>query len=189
VAGGRRKRSDGRHRQDMEADDGGCGGVADQDRVTRIFGGEGGSDTNRYVDWCKGRQKTVALMKKQEFCCPSLCRRARAALRTGVGQPRTSGFLRRIRLKDGSASALDDQTTPPLRPPGSASSGRGHGDSANASGWAFLVLQHNLALHARDKPSLNLPQIVRLSQGSSVVEWAIERLGGGRRGNPGLRLL
>ena len=103
-------------------------------------------DTNRYVDLCKGLTGTVALLEEAE-------RRAAENER----------ILRSFLLKDGVRVLFaDDQTTHHYAAVFRQLRKQGTPIPTNDTWLAALVLQHNLALHARDRHFNHLPQLVRV---------------------------
>jgi tRNA(fMet)-specific endonuclease VapC len=122
-------------------------------------------DTNRYVDLCRGVEETVGLVEEAEAVCLPFAvvgeLRAGFALgRRGVDNERT---LRRFLLKDGVRVLFaDDQTTHHYAAVYRQLRKQGTPIPTNDMWVAALVLQHNLALHARDAHFDHLPQLARL---------------------------
>ena len=122
-------------------------------------------DTNRYVDLCKGVEETVSLLEEADaILLPFVVLgELRAGFVHGRRHADNERTLRQFLLKDGvHVLFADDQTTHhyaavfhQLRKPGTPI-------PTNDIWLAALVLQHNLALHARDKHFDHLPQIVRV---------------------------
>jgi tRNA(fMet)-specific endonuclease VapC len=122
-------------------------------------------DTNRYVDLCKGVAETVALLEHAEaILLPFVVLgELRAGFAHGRHQADNERALRRFLLKAGVHSLFADQETTlhyasvfrQLRKQGTPI-------PTNDMWLAALVLQHNLALHARDAHFDHLPQIVRV---------------------------
>jgi tRNA(fMet)-specific endonuclease VapC len=122
-------------------------------------------DTNRYVDLCKGVTETVALLEEaEEIALPFV---VLAELRTGFAHGRRQAekeqILRRFLLKDGvKVLFADDQTTHHYASLFRQLRKQGTPIPTNGMWLAAVVLQHNLALHARDKHFDHLPQLVRV---------------------------
>ena len=122
-------------------------------------------DASRYVDLCRGVAETVALVAEAEAvflpCVVVGQLRAGFALgRRGIDNERT---LRRFLLKDGVRVLLaDDQTTHHYAAVYRQLRKQGTRMPPNDMWVAALVLQHNLALHARDAHFDHLPQLARL---------------------------
>lgn len=121
-------------------------------------------DTNRYVDLCKGVVETVALLEEAEaIMLPFVVLgELRAGFAHGRRQAENERTLRRFLLKDGVRVLFaDDQTTHHYASVFRQLRKQGTPIPTNDMWLAALVLQHNLALHARDKHFDHLPQIVR----------------------------
>ena len=122
-------------------------------------------DTNRYVDLCRGVGETVALLEEAEaIMLPFVVLgELRAGFAHGRRQAENERALRRFLLKEGVRVLFADDQTPhhyaavfrQLRKQGTPI-------PTNDMWLAALALQHNLALHARDKHFDRLPQIVRV---------------------------
>jgi len=122
-------------------------------------------DTNRYVDLCKGVVETVALLEEAETIgLPFVVLgELRAGFAHGRRQAENERVLRRFLLKDGVRVLFaDDQTTHQYAAVFRQLRKQGTPIPTNDIWLAALVLQHNLALHARDKHFDRLPQIVRV---------------------------
>jgi len=122
-------------------------------------------DTNRYVDLCKGVDETVALLEEAEAIMLPFV--ALGELRAGFAHGRRHAenerTLRRFLLKEGVRVLFaDDQTTHHYAAVFRQLRKQGTPIPTNDMWLAALVLQHNLALHARDKHFDHLPQIVRV---------------------------
>jgi tRNA(fMet)-specific endonuclease VapC len=122
-------------------------------------------DTNRYVDLCKGVDQTVSLLEEAEAILLPFV--VIGELRAGFVHGRRQGdnerTLRRFLLKDGvQVLFADDQTTHHYAAVFHQLRKRGTPIPTNDMWLAALVLQHNLALHARDKHFEHLPQLVRV---------------------------
>ena len=122
-------------------------------------------DTNRYVDLCKGVDETVALMEEAEAVMLPfvVLGELRAGFVHGRRQAENERTLRRFLLKEGVRVLFaDDQTTHHYAAVFRQLRKQGTAIPTNDMWLAALVLQHNLALHARDKHFDHLPQIVRV---------------------------
>lgn len=122
-------------------------------------------DTNRYVDLCKGVAETVALLENAEAIVLPFV--VLVELRAGFGHGRRQAeneqILRRFLLKDGVILLFaDEQTTHHYASLFRQLRKQGTPIPTNDMWLAALVLQHNLALHARDKHFTHLPQLVRV---------------------------
>ena len=121
-------------------------------------------DTNRYVDLCKGIVETVALLEQAEaIVLPFVVLgELRAGFAYGRRPAENERILRRFLLKDGVRVLFaDDQTTHHYASLFRQLRKQGTPIPTNDMWLAALVLQHNLALHARDKHFDHLPQLVR----------------------------
>lgn len=121
-------------------------------------------DTNRYVDLCKGVADTVALLEEAEaILLPFVViGELRAGFAHGRRQTENEHTLRRFLLKDGvRVLYADDQTTHHYATVFRQLRKQGTPIPTNDMWLAALVLQHNVALHARDKHFDHLPQLVR----------------------------
>ena len=122
-------------------------------------------DTNRYVDLCKGVAETVALLEAAEVVVMPFVVLAelRAGFAHGRRQVENERILRRFLLTEGVAvSFADDQTTHHYASLYRQLRKQGTPIPTNDLWLAALVLQHNLALHARDAHFEHLPQLVRV---------------------------
>jgi tRNA(fMet)-specific endonuclease VapC len=122
-------------------------------------------DTNRYVDLCKGVEETVALLEEAEaIMLPFVVLgELRAGFALGRREVENERTLRRFLLKDGVRVLFaEDQTTHHYASVFRQLRKQGTPIPTNDMWLAALVLQHNLALHARDKHFDHLPQIVRV---------------------------
>lgn len=122
-------------------------------------------DTNRYVDLCRGVAATVALLEEAEaILLPYVVLgELRAGFACGRRQTENERVLRRFLLKDGVRVLFaDDQTTHHYASVFRQLRTQGTPIPTNDMWLAALVLQHNLALHARDRHFDHLPQIVRV---------------------------
>ena len=121
-------------------------------------------DTNRYVDLCKGVVETVAILEEAEaIMLPFVVLgELRAGFANGRRQAENEQILRRFLLKEGVRLLLaDDQTTHHYASVFRQLRKQGTPIPTNDMWLAALVLQHNLARHARDKHFDHLPQLVR----------------------------
>jgi tRNA(fMet)-specific endonuclease VapC len=122
-------------------------------------------DTNRYVDLCKGVGETVAVLEEAEAVMLPfvVLGELRAGFVHGKRQAENERTLRQFMLKDGVRVLFaDDQTTHHYASVFRQLRKQGTPIPTNDMWLAALVLQHNLALHARDKHFDHLPQIVRV---------------------------
>ena len=122
-------------------------------------------DTNRYVDLCRGLDQTVALLEEAEAVLLPfvVIGELRAGFAHGKRQAENERTLRRFLLKDGvGALFADDQTAHHYAAVFRQLRQQGTPISTNDMWLAALVLQHNLALHARDRHFDHLPQLVRV---------------------------
>ena len=121
-------------------------------------------DTNRYVDLCKGVDQTVSLLEEAEaILLPFVViGELRAGFVHGRRQADNERTLRQFLLKDGvQVLFADDQTTHHYAAVFRQLRKQRTPIPTNDMWLAALVLQHNLALHARDKHFAHLPQLVR----------------------------
>lgn len=122
-------------------------------------------DTNRYVDLCKGVGATVALLEEAEIIMLPfvVLGELRAGFSHGRRQVENERTLRRFLLKEGvQVLFADDQTTHHYASVFRQLRKQGTPIPTHDMWLAALVLQHNLALHARDRHFDNLPQIARV---------------------------
>ena len=122
-------------------------------------------DTNRYVDLCKGVAETVAILEAADVVVMPFVVLAelRAGFAHGRRQVENERILRRFLMKEGVAVLFaDDQTTHHYASVYRQLRKQGTPIPTNDLWLAALVLQHNLALHARDKHFDHLPQLVRV---------------------------
>jgi tRNA(fMet)-specific endonuclease VapC len=122
-------------------------------------------DTDRYVDLCKGVEETVALLEEAEAIMLPFVVLAelRAGFALGRREVENERTLRRFLLKEGVRVLFaEDQTTHHYASVFRQLRKQGTPIPTNDMWLAALVLQHNLALHARDKHFDHLPQIVRV---------------------------
>jgi tRNA(fMet)-specific endonuclease VapC len=122
-------------------------------------------DTNRYVDLCKGVDETLAVLEEAEAVMLPfvVLGELRAGFVHGKRQAENERTLRQFLLKEGVRVLFaDDQTTHHYASVFRQLRKQGTPIPTNDMWLAALVLQHNLALHARDKHFDHLPQIVRV---------------------------
>jgi tRNA(fMet)-specific endonuclease VapC len=122
-------------------------------------------DTNRYVDLCKGAPATLELLETAEaLILPFVVLgELRAGFAHGRKHAENEQVLRRFLLKDGVRVLFaDEQTTHHYASVYRQLRKQGTPIPTNDMWLAALVLQHNLALHARDKHFDHLAQLVRV---------------------------
>lgn len=122
-------------------------------------------DTNRYVDLCKGVEETVEVLETADIVVVPFVVLAelRAGFLLGRRQVENERALNALLLKDGvEVLFADDQTTHHYASVYRQLRKQGTPIPTNDMWLAALVLQHNLALHARDKHFEHLPQLVRV---------------------------
>lgn len=122
-------------------------------------------DTNRYVDLCKGVVPTVTLLEAAEAVLLPfvVLGELRAGFAHGRRQAENERVLRRFLVKEGVRVLFaDDHTTHHYASVFRQLRKQGTPIPTNDMWLAALILQHNLALHARDKHFDHLPQLVRV---------------------------
>lgn len=122
-------------------------------------------DTNRYVDLCKGVAETVEVLEEADAIVLPFVVLAelRAGFLFGRRQVENERALHRLLLKDGvEVVYADDQTTHHYASVYRQLRRQGTPMPTSDMWLAALVLQHNVALHARDRHFDHLPQIVRV---------------------------
>ena len=122
-------------------------------------------DTNRYVDLCRGVEETLELLEQAEgLVLPFVVlAELRAAFAFGRRQVENERALQRFLMKDGVRLLFaDQQTTHHYASVFRQLRTQGTPIPTNDMWLAALVLQHSLALHARDRHFDHLPQIVRI---------------------------
>lgn len=122
-------------------------------------------DTNRYIDLCKGIDSTAKLVGGAEsvFLPFVVLGELRAGFVLGRKGMENERVLRRFLMKEGVEILFaDDQTTHLYASTFRQLRIQGTPIPTNDIWISALVLQHNLALHARDKHFDHLPQIVRV---------------------------
>ena len=122
-------------------------------------------DTNRYTDLCRGESAVRdAVELADEVCLPFVVvGELRAGFAVGSHGARNESVLRRFLLKPGvSVLYADDQTTYHYANLFRQLRRQGTPIPTNDMWIAALVLQHSLALLARDAHFDHIPQINRL---------------------------
>lgn len=122
-------------------------------------------DTNRYVDLCKGVAETVEVLETADAVIVPfvVLGELRAGFLLGRRQVENERALHQLLLKDGvDVFYADDQTTHHYASVYRQLRKQGTPIPTNDMWLAALVLQHNLALHARDRHFDHLPQLVRI---------------------------
>jgi tRNA(fMet)-specific endonuclease VapC len=122
-------------------------------------------DTNRYVDLCKGVAETVEVLETADVVVLPFVVLAelRAGFLLGRRQVENERALHGLLLKDGvEVVYADDQTTHHYASVYRQLRKQGTPIPTNDMWLAALVLQHNLALHARDRHFDHLAQLVRV---------------------------
>lgn len=123
-------------------------------------------DTNRYVDFCKGVAGAAATLETAEavFVPFAILAELRAGFLVGSQGPANERTLRRFLMRQGvSILFADEQTTHHYASVYRQLREQGTPIPTNDMWIAALVLQHDLALYARDRHFDHLPQLVRLS--------------------------
>ena len=121
-------------------------------------------DINGYVDLCRGVEDTVALLEEADaiFLPFVVLGELRAGFAHGRRTADNERILRRFLSKDDVRVLFaDDQTTHHYAAVFRQLRKQGTPIPTNDMWLAALVLQHNLALHARDRHFDHLPQLVR----------------------------
>jgi tRNA(fMet)-specific endonuclease VapC len=122
-------------------------------------------DTHRYVDLCKGVAETVEILETADVVVLPFVVLAelRAGFLLGRRQVENERSLHALLLKEGvEVFYADDQTTHHYASVYRQLRKQGTPIPTNDMWLAALVLQHNLALHARDRHFDHLPQLVRI---------------------------
>lgn len=122
-------------------------------------------DTNRYVDLCKGVGETARLVASAEIVLLPfvVVGELRAGFALGRRTAQNERVLRRFLMKEGvDVLFADDQTTFHYANLFRQLRLQGTPIPTNDVWISALVLQHNLALHDRDRHFDRLPQIVRV---------------------------
>ena len=122
-------------------------------------------DTNRYTDLCRGEASVVAAVESaDEVWLPFIVvGELRAGFAVGSQGTRNEAVLRRFLLKPGvGVLYADDQTTHHYASIYRQLRKQGTPIPTNDMWIAALVLQHSLALLARDGHFESLPQLARI---------------------------
>ncbi len=122
-------------------------------------------DTNRYTDLCRGDAEVVETVERaDEVWLPFVVvGELRAGFAVGSQGSRNESVLRRFLLKPGvGVLYADDQTTHHYANIYRQLRKQGSPIPTNDMWVAALVLQHSLALFARDTHFDRLPQLVRV---------------------------
>lgn len=122
-------------------------------------------DTNRYVDLCRGVEETARLLATANavFVPFVVVAELRAGFALGRRAAENERVLRRFLLKDGvEVLYADDQTTIHHASLFRQLRLQGTPIPTNDIWISALVLQHNAALHDRDRHFDHLPQIIRV---------------------------
>jgi tRNA(fMet)-specific endonuclease VapC len=117
------------------------------------------------VDLCRGVAATVTLLEEAEVIVLPfvVVGELRAGFAHGRRPAENERVLRRFLVKDGvQVMFADDQTTHHYASVFRQLRKQGTPIPTNDVWLAALVLQHNLALHARDRHFDHLPQLVRV---------------------------
>lgn len=121
-------------------------------------------DTNRYVDFCRGDPEVVAVLEQAEavYLPFVVVGELRAGFVMGTKGPKNERTLRRFQMRPGVSLLLpDEQTTHHYAAVYRQLRVQGTPIPTNDLWIAALVLQHDLALYARDHHFEHLPQLVR----------------------------
>lgn len=122
-------------------------------------------DTNRYTDLCRGAVSIIEMVEQadQVWLPFIVVGELRAGFAVGTQGPRNEAALRRFLLKPGVGILYaDDQTTHHYAAIYRQLRKQGTPIPTNDMWIAALVLQHSLALCARDAHFDALPQIARV---------------------------
>ncbi len=122
-------------------------------------------DTNRYTDMCRGVPEVVGLMEQAEavFLPFVVLGELRAGFAVGARGAENEGLLHRFLMKPGVGMLFaDERTTRQYAAVFRQLRAQGTPIPTNDLWIAALVLQHDLALCARDRHFDHLPQIVRV---------------------------
>lgn len=122
-------------------------------------------DTKRYVDLCRGVEETVEIVETaDEVLLPFVVlAELRAGFALGRRQSDNERVLSTFLLKDGiDVVYADNQTTHHYASVFRQLRKQGTPIPTSDVWLAALVLQHNSALHARDRHFDHLPQLVRV---------------------------
>jgi len=122
-------------------------------------------DTNRYGDFYSGNRETVDILERAEAVCVpfAVVGELRAGFGAGKRATENEQRLRRFLAETGVRILFaDDQTTHHYAAVYRQLRNQGTPIPTNDMWIAALVLQHSLALHARDRHFDHLPQLVRV---------------------------
>jgi tRNA(fMet)-specific endonuclease VapC len=122
-------------------------------------------DTNRYVDLCQGVEETARLVASAEMVVLPfvVVGELRAGFALGRRTAENERVLRRFLMKEGvEVLFADDQTTLHYASLFRQLRLQGTPIPTNDIWISAVVLQHNLALHDRDRHFDRLPQIIRV---------------------------
>lgn len=122
-------------------------------------------DTNRYVDLCRDVEGVAETLEVAEavYLPFTVLAELRAGFSLGAHGPENERTLRRFLMKDGvSVLYADEQTTYQYAAVFRQLRRQGTPIPTNDIWVAALVLQHDLALFARDRHFEHLPQLVML---------------------------
>lgn len=122
-------------------------------------------DTNRYTDFCRGHEATVALLETADvvYLPFVVLGELRVGFSVGKRGAENERILRRFLMKDGVKVLFpDDETTHHYAAVFRQLRIQGSPIPTNDMWTAALVLQHNLILCARDRHFDSLPQLVAL---------------------------
>ena len=121
-------------------------------------------DTNRYVDFCRGGPEVVGTLEHAEaiYLPFIVVGELRAGFAVGSKGPKNERTLRRFQMRPGVSVLLaDEQTTHHYAAVYRQLRAQGTPIPTSDLWIAALVLQHDLALYARDQHFDHLPQLVR----------------------------
>ena len=122
-------------------------------------------DTNRYVDFCRGVPDVVKALEAAEavYLPFVVLGELRGGFAIGSKGPQNERFLRRFLMREGvDILFADEQTTYHYAAVYRQLRAQGTPIPTNDLWIAALVLQHDVALFARDQHFDNVPQLVRL---------------------------
>lgn len=122
-------------------------------------------DVNRYTDFCRGLQEVVHTLETATavFLPFVVLGELRAGFAVGTRGAQNERVLRRFLMRDGvHALFADDQTTHHYAAVYRQLRAQGTPIPTNDMWIAALVIQHNLALYARDRHFDDLPQLARV---------------------------
>ena len=122
-------------------------------------------DTNRYVDLCRGVPEVITVLETAESVLLPfvVVGELRAGFAVGSRGPTNERTLRRFLMRTGiDILFADEQTTHHYANVYRQLRAQGTPIPSNDLWIAALVLQHDLALYARDQHFVHLPQLVRI---------------------------